>query len=627
MHISQVSDRALLFMDAQVALPLQACLKSFLTAECSSHEHVAVLGTKLALHGIDTLRLFGYGYSADEVASIDSDLAALHATAEAQLSRSAARQGRLLADSPGAPQLHMVKKRPLMPPLARIVLPVQPVAVPTLPSRSRAVKDSKKRDCEKTVRAADKLADIFLQVNSASSLWDTYCSFPSSQLQKQWLASLRDHMADFDHRGLTQVSNTWSKWCEWCNANGRNLARPNALDISGFVKACSRARSSAVSVKNKLRFLEIHLGFRLCTTDVAVRQIVQALPTKSKDRPVLSPRDVLTVWCWARSKNKIVSFFAKFCLLMIFGSVRFRHAQRSTFLAMTSEGAIFEAYRGKSRQADSAALPFHWYVPLLRFCENKMGNVLAKFVEEWKSVAGSSSYLMPGVAGNSLFQASEWTHGDMSAGQFCCFLNELVSAVPVARWPKRDGPTVGARACRRVMATVAHAIRMPMPERYPLGNWTAPEGTRGSAQMVRVCFRYGSEKAEAAFRAKAQGSKRVEDAMGVLAKAGEDVNEIIQGSTWTSLCGSRKRKASSDSSSASSSQSSSSGASSSTVAWLISGNGQLHRRDGPSTTQCGLSCKQPQTGRGKVEAKKRFPNGKWCRKCALDICLHMEAEE
>lgn len=254
-------------------------------------------------------------------------------------------------------------------------------------------------------------------MNEACTLWPGYRALPSPQLQSQWLRSLQDHLSDFDHRGLVQVCATWEKWCGWCGVNSGNVAAPNVMQVSAFVRTHTKTRAGAVALRNRLRFLENHLGVQLHATNVAVKQVLHAQSSAPKEVVVLAPRDVLSLWCWANSCNTLVSFFAKFCLVMVLGSIRFRHAQRSVIVELTEHGAVFEAHRGKARQGGFAAPPFRWYVARFTFCEKKL-DVLASFAKDWKTVAGSCSYLMPGIRGATLLQATEWLGTDMSSGQF-----------------------------------------------------------------------------------------------------------------------------------------------------------------------------------------------------------------
>ena len=230
---------------AQVALPLQACLKTFLVSECDTKERVATLGTRLALNGINTLRDFAFGYSPEEVSHVDSELGPLQKIADLQLSRQATKDGCMLADSPGTPQLHgkHAKVSLMVPPVPSSVEVSQPVAVPILPTRLSVVLDTNGRDCSKALDFAGKLVDIFLQSNQASTLWTTYRSLPTSLLQGQWLKSLQDHLADFDYHGLQQVVGTWEKWSKWCGSNGASLFAPDPVTMSSFIRASASTAS------------------------------------------------------------------------------------------------------------------------------------------------------------------------------------------------------------------------------------------------------------------------------------------------------------------------------------------------------------------------------------------------
>ena len=617
---------------AQVALPLQACLKTFLVSECDTTKRVATLGTRLALNGINTLRDFAFGYSPEEVSHVDSELGPLQKIADLQLSRQATKDGCMLADSPGTPQLHgkHAKVSLVVPPVPSSVEVSQPVAVPILPTRLSVVLDTNGRDCSKALDFAGKLVDIFLQSNQASTLWTMYRSLPTSLLQGQWLKSLQDHLADFDYHGLQQVVGTWEKWSKWCGSNGASLFAPDPVTMSSFIRASASTASGATSLRNKLRFLEIHLGLRLHVADVAVRRALRDKTAAPRVRSVVTPRGFLTMWCLATSKNKVVAYFAKFCLIMALGSPRFRHAQRSTLLEVKAAGLVFSASRGKVRKDGCAAPAFNWYVPHLNFCKSKL-NLLSAFAAEWRALAGTCSYLMPGIKGTLLLEASEFTGSDMAPSQFYSFLNQLVAFVPLKHWPARQDPPVGARSCRRMMPTVADAIGMDIPRRYALGNWAAPEGAQGSSDSV-MPLRYASEKEASAFAAKARCADAVVDALKLLATAREHATDEVNSATWKSCCTEKRGQkratpgdpTSASESSSSSSASGSSGQSSShvsTVRWLISPNSRLHRRAGPSTTKCGLVCKLCNIGSGLRDAKKRFPAATWCRKCALDLHL------
>ena len=133
-------------------------------------------------------------------------------------------------------------------------------------------------------------------------------------------------------------------------ANSLPLHPTNAVFVSDFLKASCRGRSGPAGLRNKLRFLEFHLGlnFSCQASDlypfaVASRMTQLPVPTLTRSHPET---------CLLCGDG-----FARVVLAMCLGSVRFRHLRRMRLVELRKDGLVFQAYSPRLRRSRAGLFP------------------------------------------------------------------------------------------------------------------------------------------------------------------------------------------------------------------------------------------------------------------------------
>ena len=123
-------------------------------------------------------------------------------------------------------------------------------------------------------------------------------------------------------------------------------------------------------------------------------------------------------------------------LAMLYGSPRFRHAQRSRPVALVDQGVVFECFRGKTRKKGRQAPSFCWTMPLNGVWSEGLAQ---RLWHVWHSVLGKdATFLVPALSPfrAPVDKATGFAKVPMSAGAFVANLRLVLSFTP-AEWPER----------------------------------------------------------------------------------------------------------------------------------------------------------------------------------------------
>ena len=634
--------------------PVQPCLKVWL------HRHAVAMSLDLdtlmgavAMGGVHTLQLLAWGFSAEELSGLHPDLPQLQTLADDMLSAVAEKRGRRQADlvpvHPVQPRAAALASAPLG--LSMASKPV--TAMAGLPAASGHAVTSQSLEANASRFEALNLINILRTLGAQSSLWQTMSTLPSEALQQQYLTVLTETLAQFDHRGLASVRAAWLRWSAWCSDHAHAPNRPSTALLTLFLDSVkSRGPSVAKGLLAKFKFLDHHLGAGFNAKTITAPVGPARLRMPAAEATCILPRDLLFIVWWTRCENELTAFFACAVVTMILCSIRFRHAQRTSFEdnALTTMGLCGCVSKGKKRESKAAAPGFRWVAPNWTPAVG-LSEPVANFHKQWLAMCGATGaeLMLPQFRCTSIFQAKAVTNSAMKYSQFVTFLNELADRCPWGSWPAKPAESckLGARSLRRLMATLAQVCLMPLERRWALGEWKPPPaGSGGKAfpQATPMPLLYVANKLELESDARKSLLPNLSNALATLSR---DETQTMANASWSKVLANKDVAQDGEDSSSSSSTSSSdsdsskaSGAGSTakplpivqveaTIAWVAAPATKKHRHmpsaAGVVAPKCDATSSRAWTlGEGRCLARETFPKARWCKRCALDLALESD---
>ena len=335
----------------------------------------------------------------------------------------------------------------------------------------------------KANRMAAALVELLMLNMSGSTKKHQFeaCSAGSeSRLSQLYLSRL----ASFSHGTLTGALCAWRRYDLWCRSQIPATQVLPASDVqvalfladvgTGTAAPSKRQKggNAAVSAaKAGLKFLADHLGFMFSFDAdlVAAAQPQQQKQAEHRAAPLI-PRDLFLLEQHALSSNAVVRYMALAALTVLFGGVRFAHAQRSVLKTTQKEFTVFECSQGKTREGRAKASPFSWACPS---ASPRLPSMMQDFIEIWHSVLpGKPGFLVPAFTPvkAGLRNAVGFASIPMSTAQWSTVMQDLVSITPDS-WPSRPVELPTSYSARRFMATISTILNIPLADRLALGSW------------------------------------------------------------------------------------------------------------------------------------------------------------
>ena len=545
---------------------------------------------------------------------------------------------------------------------------------------------------------SDRLAGQLLCVLKKNATLSALLEDPvGSQQADKSLEWIRIEVASHAPGTLAQALRSWRRWCEWCDSQTppeeRLPARASALNNfahsvgagAGVDRSNSGGRSAAENALAGLTFLKGHLGLPI---NIDKKRAMAGIRKRNggitHGAPPISPIELWRLEQWAVSKEEIKAYLAMSACLLIYGCVRFRHAQRSMPPAFADMMWMTTCSKNKARQGGIPGDPYKWVVPQDGVWVQKLADKFRKAA--MKFGLEKSYFMIPQIApkGTTLEKATGFTDRRMSHNAFQRILQQLVAYGPCERKTAANIRKT-THSLRRTLPAIAQLTDMPSHKRLALGNWK--ENVAGVADLAvgSMTNRYISEEIKDAaqldaktalvnamrkalagsfvqahpslewhheeLRRRLAGQCEHAQRGGTLCKsetrdthdhsdnemahevAAEDAATKKDDDSTTTILPSTSSSSETSRSSSSSRENArrltSAEAQWPHLAWVTaaSGPGKLHRQDPAksSAAKCGVSTSgEVATGTGPQSAVEAFGAHIWCRRCAGDLAKFFE---
>ena len=183
----------------------------------------------------------------------------------------------------------------------------------------------------------------------------------NQHMQSQARDLLRAKYATYSPDTLRNAVAAWRRWSAWCERQTPRLpplpmqAVPAAMFLSSVqrgegVKRRNAGGPGAVgTVLSGLKFLRDHLGLHMHLDDELVSAPADAEPPKPlKQAPPFTIRDLGCFERLTSSPSQIFRYLGSAAALLTYSGVRFKHAQRSSFVSELEGSLRLRCSRGKT---------------------------------------------------------------------------------------------------------------------------------------------------------------------------------------------------------------------------------------------------------------------------------------
>ena len=290
----------------------------------------------------------------------------------------------------------------------------------------------------------------------------------------------------------------WRRWAlgrtPWC--------RPAAAQVAAFLQSLAESRpTAAVCVSRNLRWcakvlrLELELDHPLVTPWTKNRS---SAPTRQATPHAI--KELAHLEHLSQSANRVLAYFASAAVVMILGTVRFAHAQRSSLSESTPSLLVFWCMKGK-RRIGAARPGFQWVVP-------RRGITGVDYTKAWMegNPSGATNFAVRTYtpAKGDVTMATSLSDRPISYARYSATVRAILQLPPLGA-SQQEAAGYSTYSARRFLPTVAGCLALPSDYRAAIGNWQ--EAAKGDPSAVRetlgsMASRYDHSKAHAAATAK-----------------------------------------------------------------------------------------------------------------------------
>ena len=342
-------------------------------------------------------------------------------------------------------------------------------------------------DAERRRQVAAEALRVACSWGTAGALSQELKSVPSTQ-REAWRQRQVERLMEFEAGSIRSAMRTWSAWRAWCSASGVSELSPRAGAVQEFMCTPMRrdvvrrdlplAPSVPLTRWNALRWVFEHLGSPVepAARDKPRRR-ARAGPVVKHQRVACEPELALQIEeAWAALPPGSVYWPIGAAMLFLWMAVlRFKHAQRSCLVRLTSVVLEGVCHRGKRKPG------FRWACP--RFAPGG-GDVGGALWKSWHAQVKSSGGLVYGTVLDH--QGAVLGLGDFHRASRA-FLAALVGT--------RDVDLFSSYSLRRSLPSVAEVRGATSDEADALGDWEASK-----EKVMRI--RYADCKEDSAAVAK-----------------------------------------------------------------------------------------------------------------------------
>ncbi|CAE8627868.1 unnamed protein product [Polarella glacialis] len=311
--------------------------------------------------------------------------------------------------------------------------------------------------------------------------------------------------------GLRAALGTFKRWTKWCVLKEVPPFKPTAVQMASFLRQVSHGGPCAtVGVARSLGWLSrtLKVDFALERDLVIPWGKVQKFHTPRQVTP-FQLKVAIHLETIVSCDNLFVAQVAAGALVIILGTVRYRHIQRSMLLPSSAHMLRGVCSQGKARIGGMRP-GFAWLMPLVGFTGVRVGEHVCRIIQQVHTLLGSegATYLLCdfGPRGKDVMSADCFNNCALSYAKFTAALRRVLQLHPL-RMPADEAAQATTYFGRRVMPSIAGLLSLEPSEKAALSNWKdiSDEGVSGHRQrtlLQSMPVRYDGTKLVQAAKAK-----------------------------------------------------------------------------------------------------------------------------
>ena len=285
-----------------------------------------------------------------------------------------------------------------------------------------------------------------------------------------------EHVCSFSLQGLQQAISSWRRWVKHCEEKGNSPTKISKTLLAVWLKTCKKggrtAPRSALAALKKMCYL---VGI-VIDADHGIVKGQTACAAANVEEPAV-PLSINT-WAWLeqalQSPNMFTRSLALAWILMLNGTLRFAHLQRSMHISTRKGYMEFKAYAGKAK-TEGMRKPMSWTVPSITLTGVDLVEIVNKHMKDKGEVLSKADFWLPdfGPSRVNLANVKTLEGRPMSISRFMKFSMELFAGGGIQECEISQISTYSAR---RVLPTIADASSLTPTERVKIGSWTDSTG-------------------------------------------------------------------------------------------------------------------------------------------------------
>ena len=291
-----------------------------------------------------------------------------------------------------------------------------------------------------------------------------------------------EHICTTSLQVLKQSLSSWGKWKDYCTTEDVCPTKASKTQLAMWLRTRKSGgktapRGALVSLKKMCDLIgvSIEAGHQLVKGQIAC--------AKANEEQPATPLSI-NMWIWIEksltSENAFMRSIALAWTLLLNGTLRYAHLQRSSFVAARKSYVEFFAYAGKAR-TEGVRKPMKWVAPSITLTGTDLVKAIKDYMDGRGEELNKADFWLPdfGPPRKSLGEVDSFTGRPMPISRFMSLSTTFFSQGGVTPEEISEITTYSAR---RVLPTIADVIELTPTERVKIGAW---KDRSGKLQQLR----------------------------------------------------------------------------------------------------------------------------------------------
>ena len=282
----------------------------------------------------------------------------------------------------------------------------------------------------------------------------------------------------------------WKEWCAFANVHNADPLGPYPAALLGCWVNKEGCKTGPLNRFYKSNWLRTNLAAPMDLANIAKPRATAGSLANAKQAVVAEPAMLRAIEVKIADHTTDERVVPALCVAHVLATsvLRFRHAQRSTFMQIKKTGYWCKCALGKVRNDTGARAAFYWFAPQVQIgTDTTHVQVTEKLYNLWATMSVRVGHTLPYMAFDGR------TGRKLSLPQFHTILREELSDIvseDQIQW-------ITSYSFRRVGATATKTIALDPLKEFIFGGWTATKATTHNAELRKsMPTRYNGRRAE-----------------------------------------------------------------------------------------------------------------------------------